>query len=82
MYEFAVGMYPISRANGLVSRPWAGAEVELLDGETFVVEADAVCAAGRPVLDVSQVYISVNHHVSATEEQTRLSDLKGYVGLQ
>ena len=34
-------LYPMSRANDLVCGPRAGAEVELLDGETFVVETDA-----------------------------------------
>ena len=42
----------------------AGAEVELLEGETLVVEADAVCAARRPVLHVAQVCVSVDHHVA------------------
>ena len=63
-------LYPVSRADALVSRPGAGAEVELLDRETFVIETDVVCTAGRPVLHVSQVSVSINHHVSAAEQQT------------
>lgn len=62
--------YPVSRADGLVSGPGAGAEVELLHRETFVIETDAVCSAGRPILDISQVCVSVDHHVSAAEQQT------------
>lgn len=70
---FAACVYPVSRADGLVGGPGAGAEVELLDGETFVIETDAVCPAGRPVLDVPQVSVSVDQHVSAAEQQTCLS---------
>ncbi len=65
-----VCVYTVSRADGLVGGPGAGAEVELLDGETFVIEADAVRPAGRPILDVSQVSVSVDQHVSAAERQT------------
>lgn len=58
----------MSRADGLVGGPRAGAEVELLDGETLVVEADVVRAAGRPVLHVTQICVPVDEHVSATEK--------------
>lgn len=61
-------VYPMSRADGLVGGPWAGAEVELLDGDTLVVEADVVCAASRPVLNVTQVCVPVDQHVSPTEK--------------
>lgn len=61
-------VYPMSGADSLVGGPGAGAEVELLDGETFVVETDVVCPTGRPVLDVSQVSISIDEHVSTTEQ--------------
>lgn len=65
-----VCVYPMSRADGLVGGPGAGAEVELLDGETFVIETDAVRPAGRPILDVSQVSVSIDQHMSTTEQQT------------
>lgn len=64
-------LYPVSRADGLVGGPWAGAEVELLDRETLVVEADVVRAASRPVLDVTQVCVPVDQHVSPTEKSRR-----------
>lgn len=57
--------HPVSRADGLVGGPWAGAEIELLDGETLVVETDVVRAAGRPVLHVTQIRVPVDEHVSA-----------------
>lgn len=60
---------PVSRTDGLVRGPGAGAEVELLDGEAFVVETDVVRPAGRPVLDVPQVGVSVDQHVSAAEQK-------------
>lgn len=63
-------VYPVSGADHLVSGPGTGAEVELLDLDTFVIEADAVGPTGRPVLDVSQVSVSVDHHVSPAEQQT------------
>lgn len=66
-----VCVYPMSRADDLVCGPWAGAEVELLDGDTLVVEADVVRAARRPVLDVAQVCVPVDQHVSPTEKPTR-----------
>lgn len=59
----------MSRADGLVRGPGAGAEVELVDGEAFVVETDVVRPAGRPVLDVAQVGVSIDQHVSATEQK-------------
>lgn len=58
----------MSGADGLVGGPWAGAEVELLDGETFVIETDVVRPAGRPVLNVSQVSVSIDQHVSTAEK--------------
>lgn len=61
-------VYPVSRADGLVCGPRAGTEVELLDGETLVVEADVVRAASRPVLHVTQVRVPVDQHVSPTEK--------------
>lgn len=64
-------VYPVSRADGLVGGPWAGAEVKLLDGETLVVEADVVRAAGRPVLHVTKVRVPVDQHVSPTEKPRR-----------
>lgn len=73
---FTVGVYPISRANGYVSCPRTGAEVELLDGETLVVKTDAVRSAGRPVLDVSEVYVSIDHHVTATETANKTESLE------
>lgn len=60
---------PVSRTDGLVRGPGAGAEVELLDGEAFVVETDVVRPAGRPVLDVPQVGVSVDQHVGAAEQK-------------
>lgn len=72
---FSVHVYPVSGADGLVSGPGAGAEVKLLDWETFVIETDAVCPAGRPILDVSQVGVSINQHMSTTEQQTWMSHL-------
>lgn len=63
----SVFVYPVSGADGLVSGPWAGAEVELLDRETFVIETDVVRSAGRPILNVSQVSVSIDQHVSTTE---------------
>lgn len=65
-----VCVYPVSRADGLVGGPGAGAEVELLDGETFVIETDAVRPTGRPILDVSQVSVSIDQHVSTAVQQT------------
>lgn len=59
----------MSRADGLVRGPGAGAEVELVDGEAFVVETDVVRPAGCPVLDVAQVGVSIDQHVSATEQK-------------
>lgn len=59
----------MSRADGLVRGPGAGAEVELLDGEAFVVETDVVRPAGCPVLDVAQIGVSIDQHVSATEQK-------------
>lgn len=61
-------VYPVSGADSLVGGPGAGAEVELLDRETFVVETDAVCPAGCPVLDISQVSVSIDEHVGTTEQ--------------
>lgn len=65
-----VRAHPMSRADGLVGGPRAGAEVELLDWETLVVEADVVRATGRPVLNVTQVCVTVDQHVSPTEKKT------------
>lgn len=59
----------MSRADGLVRGPGAGAEVELVDGEAFVVETDVVRPAGCPVLHVAQVGVSIDQHVSATEQK-------------
>lgn len=59
----------MSRADGLVRGPGAGAEVELVDGEAFVVETDVVRPAGRPVLDVAQISVSIDQHVSAAEQK-------------
>lgn len=66
-------VYPMSGADGLVGGPWAGAEIELLDGETFVIETDVVRPAGRPVLNVSQISVSIDQHVSAAENRTQHS---------
>lgn len=63
--------HPMSRADGLVRGPGAGAEVELLDGEALVVETDVVRPAGRPVLHVPQVGVSIDQHVSAAEQRRR-----------
>lgn len=60
---------PVSRTDGLDRGPGAGAEVELLDGEAFVVETDVVRPAGRPVLHVPQVGVSVDQHVGAAEQK-------------
>lgn len=65
--------YPMSGADGLVGGPWAGAEVELLDGETFVIETDVVRSAGRPVLNISQISVSIDQHVSTAENRTQHS---------
>lgn len=59
----------MSGADGLVRGPGAGAEVELVDGEAFVVETDVVRPAGCPVLDVAQIGVSIDQHVSATEQK-------------
>lgn len=69
-------MYPVSRADALVGGSGAGAEVELLNWETLVVEADAVCPAGRPVLDISQVCVSIDQHMTAAGQETRQSFLQ------
>lgn len=74
-----VAAYPLSRADGLVGGPGAGAEVELLDWETLVVEADAVCSAGRPVLHVSQVSVSIDQHMATAGQETGRSQLSTYV---
>lgn len=66
-------MYPVSGADALVGGPGAGAEVELLNRETLVVEADAVCSAGRPILNISQVSVSINQHMTAAGQETRQS---------
>lgn len=58
----------MSGAHGLVRGPGAGAEVELLYGETLVTETDVVRPTGRPILDVSQVGVSIDHHVSTTKQ--------------
>lgn len=71
-----VCVYPVSGAHGLVSGPGAGAEVELLDGETFVIETDVVRPTGRPILDVSQVGVSVDHHVRTAKQTQRLKRLQ------
>lgn len=55
--------YSVSRADGPVSGSRAGAEVELFDRQTLVIQADAVRSTGRPVLDVPQVCVAVNQHV-------------------
>lgn len=65
-----MSVYPVSRADGLVGGPGAGAEVELLDGETLVIETDAVRPTGCPVLNISEVSVSIDHHVSTTGKQT------------
>lgn len=63
----------MSRADGLVCGPGAGAEVELLDGETFVIETDSVRPTGRPVFDVTQVSVSIDQHMCTAATQARLS---------
>lgn len=65
-------VYPMSRADGLVSGPRASAEVELLDGETFVIETDVICPTGCPVLHISQICVSVNQHMSTAEKKPNL----------
>lgn len=66
-----MSVYPVSGADGLVGGPGAGAEVELLDGETLVIETDVVRPAGRPILNIPEVSVSIDHHVSTTGKQTR-----------
>jgi hypothetical protein len=53
----------MSRADDLVRGAGAGAEIELLEGETLVVEADAVRAASRPVLHIAEVSVSIKRHL-------------------
>lgn len=64
-----VRVHPVSRADNLVGGPGTGAEVELLDGETFLIKTNAVRPAGGPVLDVSQVRVSIDQHVSSAAQR-------------
>ena len=59
-------VYPVSRADDLVRGAGTGAEVKLLDGETLVVEADAVCATRSPIFHIAQVSVSIDHYVAPT----------------
>lgn len=62
--------YPVSGADDLVGGSGAGAEVEILNREAFVVEADTVSATRCAVLHVAQIGVSVNHHMSTTDTHT------------
>lgn len=59
--------YSVSGADGLGGGARTGAEVELFNRQTLVIQTDAVCSAGRPVLDVPQVCVSVNQHMRTAE---------------